>query len=94
MDLSSSTENIYRRRSLGQDKFGLSYKAIIVDDSQLARKALKQILLSVDFNIIDELQNGSMALFLLRNQTIQVFVDAEMPMMDGIQFVNCKTGIF
>jgi two-component system, chemotaxis family, chemotaxis protein CheY len=84
-------QNIYKKKALGLRSDGSAYRAIIVDDSPMTRQILRQILLSVDFTIIEEISNGSLALQILKNQSLRVdylFVDVEMPVMDGIQLVK------
>lgn len=84
-------ENIYKRSALGKRKDGLSYSAVIVDDSPLARKALKQILLSVEFNVVDEIDNGGAAVLKLQDPKRApdfLFVDVEMPVMNGIEVLK------
>lgn len=91
MSTGSSRQSIYLRKAIGIKSDGSSYKAIIVEDSPMPRQILKQILLSVDFTIIDEFANGLLALQMLRNKSPKVdylFVDIEMPIMDGISFVR------
>jgi YesN/AraC family two-component response regulator len=89
--MNGSTENIYKKNPIGINAAGEPYRAIIVDDSPMARQILKQILCSVDFKVIDEIPNGTQALNTLKNPNIQVdylFVDVEMPIMDGMQLVK------
>jgi DNA-binding NarL/FixJ family response regulator len=84
-------ENIYKKRPLGRRKDGLSYTAVIIDDSLLARQALKQILLSVEFNVIDEIDNGGLAVDKLSNPKYQpefLFLDYEMPILSGIEVLK------
>jgi YesN/AraC family two-component response regulator len=91
MATESPRQNIYKKKALGLKSDGSSYKAIIVDDSPMMRQILRQILLSVDFTVIDEIANGSLALQILKNPNLVVdylFVDIEMPIMDGIQLVK------
>jgi DNA-binding NarL/FixJ family response regulator len=83
--------NIYKMKPLGKRKDGLSYSAVIVDDSILARKALKQILLSVEFNVIDEIDNGGLAVEKLKNSRYQpdyLFIDYEMPVLSGVEVLK------
>jgi len=83
--------NIYKKPPPGIGPGGIPYRAIIVDDSRTARQMLKQILLSVKFDVIDEFENGGAAVEKLKNQAPGVdflFVDLEMPVMDGIEVVT------
>jgi len=84
-------KNIYKTRPLGIGKDGIAYRVIIVDDSKMARQVLKQILLSVEFVVIDEIDNGGAAVKVLQSPILHVdylFIDVEMPVMDGIQVVK------
>lgn len=84
-------KNIYKTKALGIGKDGIAYRVIIVDDSKMARQVLKQILLSVEFVVIDEIDNGGAAVKVLRSPALHVdylFIDVEMPVMDGIQVVK------
>jgi len=83
--------NIYKSRPLGIGKDGMACRAIIVDDSKMARQVLKQILLSVEFAVVDEIDNGGAAVKVLQNPSLHLdylFIDVEMPVMDGIQVVK------
>lgn len=83
--------NIYKSKPLGVGKDGIAYRAIIVDDSKMSLQILKQILLSVDFVIVDEISNGGAAVKVLQDPATHVdylFIDVEMPVMDGIQVVK------
>lgn len=89
--MSTERENIYKKRPLGKRKDGLSYSAVVIDDSVLARQALKQILLSVEFNVIAEIDNGGLAVERLSNPNFQpdfVFIDYEMPILSGIEVLK------
>lgn len=89
--MSMERENIYKKRPLGKRKDGLSYTAVVVDDSLLARQALKQILLSVEFNVIDEIDNGGLAVEKLSTPNFQpefLFIDYEMPILSGIEVLK------
>jgi two-component system LytT family response regulator len=65
-------------------------KALIVDDERLARKELMEMLESYDsLEIIGEAQNAEEALAVLQTQTPDVvFLDIQMPEVDGFQFLN------
>jgi YesN/AraC family two-component response regulator len=101
MSAEDTRENIYKKPPLGIGPGGRTYRAIIIDDSKTARQMLKQILLSVKFDVISEFENGGAALSALSNPGVQVeylFIDVEMPVMGGIDLVksirerlrNCK----
>ncbi|MBN1499427.1 MAG: response regulator [Spirochaetes bacterium] len=79
-------QNIYKREPLGVNGNGTPFKAVIVDDSALARQILRQSLLSVGFNIIDEISNGQLAVQKLTSGNLipdYLFVDMEMPGLNG-----------
>ena len=89
--METERENIYKKRPLGKKNDGLSYSAVIIDDSAVARQALKQILLSVEFNIVAEIDNGGLAVEQLSNPKFQpdfVFIDYEMPILSGIEVLR------
>jgi two-component system chemotaxis response regulator CheY len=76
---------------IGLKPNGMSYTAMIIDDSKTAREILKQVLLSVQFKIFDEAINGEVALNKLRASSIKpdfVFVDYEMAIMNGVETVK------
>ncbi|HSV95613.1 MAG TPA: response regulator [Spirochaetota bacterium] len=91
----SDNENIYKKPPPGIRPDGKSYRAIIVDDSRAARQILKQILLSVKFDVIEEIDNGGAAVEKLKNQNLRVdylFVDVEMPVLNGVEVVKTVRG--
>ncbi|HPV43561.1 MAG TPA: response regulator [Spirochaetota bacterium] len=70
---------------------GIPYTALLVDDSLTAREILKRILLSVQFKIIDEANNGELAVNKITASKIApdfIFIDMEMPLMDGIETIK------
>lgn len=84
-------DNIYKKLPLGRRKDGLSYTAVIIDDSVLSRAVLKQILLSLEFNVIYEVDNGGAAVLKLEgpgNRPDYLFIDLEMPVMDGVEVLK------
>jgi two-component system response regulator YesN len=83
--------NIRQKRDIGQKSSGQPYRAVIVEDSPMMRKILKQILLSVKFDVISEFTNGRSALESFKTKPSAVdyfFIDIEMPVMNGIEFVR------
>ncbi len=79
--------NIYKLQTLGIAPDGSKYKAVIIDDSKIVRKKLKQILLSFQFNILDEIDNGDLAIKRIKKDLLKpdfIFLDIEMPYLDGI----------
>ena len=65
-------------------------KCIIVDDNKLARAALKHLVEQVDFlNLKQECENPVDAFNFLKKEPIDlVFLDVEMPDMNGIELVK------
>jgi DNA-binding NarL/FixJ family response regulator len=97
----SEINNIYKKNPIGISPNGSPYNAAIVDDSATSRIMLKQILLSVSFNVIAEISNGELAASRIKSRDVSpdyLFIDVEMPLMDGITLVrevkpflpNCK----
>jgi|SRR3990172_8934682 len=89
----SSQEPRIRRKEIpiGMKPSGMPYTAMIIDDSKTARQVLKQALLSVQFKIFDEAENGEIAINKLQASAIKpdfVFVDYEMAIMDGMETVK------
>lgn len=88
-------DNIYKKAPPGIGPGGTPYRVIVVDDSRTARQMLKQILMSVKFDVIDEFDNGGAAVEKLKNRDPRVdflFVDYEMPVMDGLEVVKQLRG--
>ena len=72
---------------LGVDAHGNSINVMIVDDTLTMRMILKQFLLSAKFNVIAEEDNGKAAVETYKKLRIKpefIFMDIEMPEMDGI----------
>lgn len=67
----------------------MTWTALIVDDSKVVRRALAGILNSIGFQVT-EATNGQEALDILNlSGEIQIaFVDWNMPIMDGYQFIK------
>jgi two-component system, LytTR family, response regulator len=65
-------------------------KVMIVDDEALARRGIRQLLEDEDdFRVVEEAANGSEALAAMhRLKPDVVFVDIQMPLVDGISFVK------
>ncbi|MCS6961319.1 MAG: response regulator [Deltaproteobacteria bacterium] len=69
----------------------MAYNVLLVDDSSLARKVLRRALIqsSVSIGQVYEAENGKQALEILDNQWVDcVFLDINMPVMTGIEFVE------
>ncbi len=83
--------NIYKKPPVGIGPGGRPYRAAIVDDSKMTRQILKQILLSVKFDVIEEIDNGFSAVEKIRNKDLNpdyLFIDVEMPRMNGLDVVR------
>ncbi len=100
MNPTPDNDNIYKKPPAGIGPDGKAYRAIIVDDSRMARQILKQILLSVKFDVIDEIDNGGAAIEKLKNPTCDSIICCRRrdAVMNGIEVVksirsslpNCK----
>jgi two-component system, chemotaxis family, chemotaxis protein CheY len=73
-------------------------KILIVDDSAMVRMLLKNVLNTMGYKYIIEAENGMDAWQKLQNSKAVggainlVFCDANMPVMDGMQFLQqCRT---
>jgi DNA-binding NarL/FixJ family response regulator len=97
----SENNNIYKKRPIGISPQGKAFSAIIVEDSAASRLILKQMLLSVQFNVIAEFINGEQAVQKITNGDFcpdYLFVDYEMPLLNGLDVIrqvkpllpNCK----
>lgn len=70
---------------------GKSITVMIVDDSSTIRVAIKKILASEKFTVILEAENGKNALSKLKATGITpdvIFLDYEMPQMNGVEFLE------
>ena len=70
---------------------GVPYTVLIIDDSYMAREILKRILLSLQFKILDEANNGEIALNKIKSSKSKpdfIFIDMEMPLMDGVETIK------
>lgn len=66
-------------------------KVLVVDDDKLARKGIISLLnwKKHHMQVVGDVQNGKAALeFLKENEVDLVFVDIDMPEMDGIEFME------
>jgi len=52
----------YKEPPLGLKSNGMSYTVLLIDDSRTAREILKQMLLSLHFKVLDEAENGEIAM--------------------------------
>jgi len=64
-------------------------KILLIDDSRATRSIIRRILNFLDADII-EAENGKIALELLEKETLPdiAFVDWNMPVMNGLEFVT------
>lgn len=64
-------------------------QALVVDDSRGIRWAIRQILEALEFEVV-EAENGATALDLCRSGEIfdVILLDIDMPVMDGLQFLE------
>jgi two-component system chemotaxis response regulator CheY len=70
---------------------GSPYTVFLIDDSNTAREILKRTLLSLKFKVIDEANNGEIALKRLEQSKTEpdfIFIDMEMPLMDGMETIK------
>jgi len=65
-------------------------KTLIVDDEPLARRGIRQLLESeIDFEIVGEAGNGREAISAVeKNSPELIFLDIQMPLLDGFSFVE------
>ncbi len=69
----------------------MSYSILLVDDSSIVRKAFKKVLAmtSLDVSNIYEAEHGQQALKVLGENWVDlVFLDINMPVMNGIEFLK------
>ncbi|HQH26820.1 MAG TPA: response regulator [Oligoflexia bacterium] len=69
----------------------MGYKILIVDDSNIVRKVLMKSLrlAGLDVERILEAENGQSALDLLLNEQVDlIFLDINMPVMNGMEFME------
>ena len=81
----------YKEPPLGVKSNGISYTVLLIDDSRTAREILKQMLLSLHFKVLDEAENGEIAMHKIQTSKIQpdfLFIDMEMPLMNGIETIK------
>lgn len=70
---------------------GKNITVMIIDDSSTIRVAIKKILASESFTVILEAENGKNALSKLKATGIIpdiIFLDYEMPQMNGVEFLE------
>ena len=70
----------------------MDYSVLIIDDSEIIRKSLKNTFRSARIKIkkIAEAENGAVALSILEEQADfdVIFLDINMPVMNGIEFME------
>jgi two-component system chemotaxis response regulator CheY len=68
----------------GLDLRGMPVRVLVVDDEELTRKLIVQVLRSVGYDIVGEAENGKMALELYQHYKPGIVtLDVRMPQMDG-----------
>jgi len=90
MAKSSNNSNI-KNSPIGIKPNSLPYTVFLIDDSITAREILKRILLSLKFKILDEADNGEIAIIKLQGSKTKpdfIFIDMEMPLMDGKETIK------
>ncbi len=78
-------------RPIGLKAGGTPYTVFIIDDSLTAREVLKRTLSSLQCKIIGEATNGELAVTMLKSLTRKpdfIFIDMEMPQMNGIETIK------
>ena len=61
-----------------------SYRVLVVEDNEVNQKVAGGILRKLGVQTVDVVDNGLEALNFLREQTVDiVFMDVQMPVMDG-----------
>jgi YesN/AraC family two-component response regulator len=76
---------------VGINPNGIPYTVFLIDDSNTAREILKRTLLSMQFKILDEAKNGEIAIRMLKECGTNpdfIFIDMEMPGIDGIETIK------
>jgi len=87
----SGKPNIYRNLPVGFKSNGIPHTVLIVEDSPMAMEMLKRILLSMQFKILSEANNGEVALKRIKIANLKpdfIFIDMEMPVMNGLETIK------
>ena len=74
----------------------MAYNFLIVDDSSIVRKVIIKTMKMTDVqcNVIYEAENGAKALEVLDKEWVDlVFLDINMPVMNGIEFMEALRAI-
>lgn len=69
----------------------MSFRFLVVDDSSIVRKVVKKVLnlSGINLDVVLEAENGKEALEVLSNEWVDlVFLDINMPVMNGIEFLK------
>ncbi|MBF9014677.1 MULTISPECIES: response regulator [unclassified Oceanispirochaeta] len=84
--MAQQTENYrYFGNPEGLDLRGMPVRVLIVDDEELTRKLVSQVLRSVGYDVVGEATNGVEALEMFKMYKPEmVTMDVRMPQMDGI----------
>lgn len=73
----------------------MTYKALVADDEDIIRKGIIRLLNKYDkIDVVAEAEDGEIALDLVEKMQIDVlFVDINMPFLNGLQFIEKVRGI-
>lgn len=84
--MAQQTENYrYFGNPEGLDLRGMPVRVLIVDDEELTRKLVSQVLRSVGYDVVAEAKNGVEALEMFKMYKPEIVtMDVRMPQMDGI----------
>jgi len=87
----SGKPNIDKKLAVGFKSNGIPHTVMIIEDSPMAMEMLRRILLSMQFKIISEAENGEVALKRIKTANLRpdfIFIDMEMPVMNGLEAIK------
>jgi len=87
----SGKPNIDKKLPVGFKSNGIPHTVMIIEDSPLAMEMLKRILLSMQFKVVSEAENGDVALKRIKTANLRpdfIFIDMEMPVMNGLETIK------